>query len=82
MAGLGRKSAISYEARMLPTESRHGQTQMECGVCVFDGDVSANVTVEKGHILHLCLNGHSFTSADPSQPAIRVKAKTRAKRQN
>lgn len=32
--------------------------------------MSANLTVAPKHILYLCLNGYSFTCADPSQPAI------------
>ena len=72
------KSAISYEARMLPTESGTGKRRWNVAYVYLTGDVSANVTVEKGHILHLCLNGHSFTSADPSQPAIRVKGENKS----
>lgn len=37
------------------------------------GNVSANLTVEGGQQLSLCLNGYAFTCADPAQPAITLR---------
>ena len=37
------------------------------------GNVSANLTLEPGQHLSICLNGYAFTCADQSQPAIALR---------
>lgn len=37
------------------------------------GNISANLTLEPGQHLSICLNGYAFTCADQSQPAIALR---------
>lgn len=63
------KSAIKYEQKWVQVSenTKHGRY---VAYVYLTGNVSANLTVEPKQILYLCLNGYSFTCADPSQPAI------------
>ena len=63
------KSEIKYEQKWVQVSEYTKQGRYVAYVYL-TGNVSANLTVEPKHILYLCLNGYSFTSADPSQPAI------------
>ena len=63
------KSAIEYEQKWVQVGEYTKQGRYVAYVYL-TGNVSANLTVAPKHILYLCLNGYSFTCADPSQPAI------------
>ena len=63
------KSAIEYEQKWVQVSEYTKQGRYVAYVYL-TGNVSANLTVAPKHILYLCLNGYSFTCADPSQPAI------------
>ncbi len=63
------KSEIEYEQKWVQVGEYTKQGRYVAYVYL-TGNVSANLTVEPKHILYLCLNGYSFTCADPSQPAI------------
>ncbi len=63
------KSAISYEWKWIPI-SGTGELAFKVAYVYLTGNVSTNLTLEPRQILYLCLNGYSFTCADPSQPAI------------
>ena len=65
------KSEIAYEGEWIPI-SDTGELWYKVAYVYLTGDVTANLTVSGRTILHLCLNGSSFTSADPSKPAITV----------
>lgn len=63
------KSEIQYEQKWVQVSENLKQGRWVAYVYLA-GNVSANLTVAPKHILYLCLNGYSFTCADPSQPAI------------
>lgn len=63
------KSEIQYEQKWVQVSEYTKQGRYVAYVYL-TGNVSANLTVAPKHILYLCLNGYSFTCADPSQPAI------------
>ena len=63
------KSAINYEWKWIPI-SDTGKLAFKVAYVYLTGNVSANLTLGSRQILYLCLNGYSFTCADPSQPAI------------
>ena len=63
------KSEITYEQKWVQV-GENLKAGRYVAYVYLTGNVSANLTVEPKHILYLCLNGYSFTSADPSQPAI------------
>ena len=63
------KSAIDYEWKWIKV-SDTGYRGFKVAYVYLNDNVSANLTLEPQHILYLCLNGYSFTCADPSQPAI------------
>lgn len=63
------KSEIKYEQKWVQVSEYTKQGRYVAYVYL-TGNVSANLTVAPEHILYLCLNGYSFTCADPSQPAI------------
>lgn len=63
------KSEIKYEQKWVQVSEYTKQGRYVAYVYL-TGNVSANLTVAPKHILYLCLNGYSFTCADPSQPAI------------
>ena len=63
------KSEIKYEQKWVQVSEYTKQSRYVAYVYL-TGNVSANLTVAPKHILYLCLNGYSFTCADPSQPAI------------
>lgn len=63
------KSEIKYEQKLVQVSEYTKQSRYVAYVYL-TGNVSANLTVAPKHILYLCLNGYSFTCADPSQPAI------------
>ena len=63
------KSEIKYEQKLVQVSEYTKQGRYVAYVYL-TGNVSANLTVAPKHILYLCLNGYSFTCADPSQPAI------------
>ena len=63
------KSEIKYEQKWVQVSEYTKQGRYVAYVYL-TGNVSANLTIAPKHILYLCLNGYSFTCADPSQPAI------------
>ena len=63
------KSEIKYEQKWVQVSENLKQGRWVAYVYL-TGNVSTNLTVAPKHILYLCLNGYSFTCADPSQPAI------------
>lgn len=63
------KSEIKYEQKWVQVSEYTKQGRYVAYVYL-TGNVSANLTVAPKHILYLCLNGYSFTCADPSQQAI------------
>ena len=63
------KSEIAYEGKWIPI-SATGSLWYKVAYVYLTDDVTANLTISGRTILHLCLNGYSFTCADPSQPAI------------
>ena len=63
------KSEIKYEQKWVQVSEYTKQGRYVAYVYL-TGNVSTNLTVAPKHILYLCLNGYSFTCADPSQPAI------------
>lgn len=63
------KSEIKYEQKWVQVSEYTKQGRYVAYVYL-TGNVSANLTVAPKQILYLCLNGYSFTCADPSQPAI------------
>ena len=63
------KSEIAYEGKWIPISATRKLWYKVAYVYLTD-DVTANLTISGRTILHLCLNGYSFTCADPSQPAI------------
>ena len=63
------KSEIKYEQKWVQVSEYTKQGRYVAYVYL-TGNVLANLTVAPKHILYLCLNGYSFTCADPSQPAI------------
>ena len=63
------KSEITYEQKWVQV-GENLKAGRYVAYVYLTGNVSANLTVEPKHILYLCLNGYSFISADPSQPAI------------
>lgn len=63
------KSEIKYDQKWVQVSEYTKQGRYVAYVYL-TGNVSANLTVAPKHILYLCLNGYSFTCADPSQPAI------------
>ena len=63
------KSEIQYVQKWVQVSEYTKQGRYVAYVYL-TGNVSANLTVAPKHILYLCLNGYSFTCADPSQPAI------------
>ena len=63
------KSEIKYEQKWVQVGEYTKQGRYVAYVYL-TGNVSANLTVAPKHILYLCLNGYSFTCADPSQPVI------------
>ncbi len=71
------KSEIAYEGEWIPI-SATGSLWYKVAYVYLTGDVTANLTVSGRTILHLCLNGYSFTSADPSKPAITVAGTEKA----
>ena len=71
------KSAITYEGEWIPI-SATGSLWYKVAYVYLTGDVTANLTISGRTILHLCLNGYSFTSADPSKPAITVAGTEKA----
>ena len=66
------KSEIKYEQKWVQVSEYTKQGRYVAYVYL-TGNVSANLTVAPKHILYLCLNGYSFTCADPSQPAITLR---------
>ena len=71
------KSEIKYEQKWVQVSEYTKQGRYVAYVYL-TGNVSANLTVAPKHILYLCLNGYSFTSADPSKPAITVAGTEKA----
>ena len=71
------KSEITYEGEWIPI-SATGSLWYKVAYVYLKGDVTANLTISGRTILHLCLNGYSFTSADPSKPAITVAGTEKA----
>ena len=71
------KSEIAYEGKWIPI-SATGSLWYKVAYVYLTGDVTANLTISGRTILHLCLNGYSFTSADPSKPAITVAGTEKA----
>ena len=71
------KSEIAYEGEWIPI-SATGSLWYKVAYVYLTGDVTANLTISGRTILHLCLNGYSFTSADPSKPAITVAGTEKA----
>ena len=71
------KSEIAYEGEWIPI-SATGSLWYKVAYVYLTGDVTANLTISGRTILHLCLNGYSFTSADPSKPAITVAGPEKA----
>ncbi len=71
------KSEIAYEGEWIPISATGSLWYKVAYVCL-TGDVTANLTISGRTILHLCLNGYSFTSADPSKPAITVAGTEKA----
>lgn len=71
------KSEIAYEGEWIPI-SATGSLWYKVAYVYLTGDVTANLTISRRTILHLCLNGYSFTSADPSKPAITVAGTEKA----
>ena len=71
------KSKIEYEGEWIPI-SDTGSLWYKVAYVYLTGNVSVNLTLEPKHILYLCLNGYSFTSADPSKPAITVAGTEKA----
>ena len=71
------KSEITYEGEWIPI-SATGSLWYKVAYVYLTDDVTANLTISGRTILHLCLNGHSFTSADPSKPAITVAGTEKA----
>ena len=72
------KSAIEYEQKWVQVGEYTKQGRYVAYVYL-TGNVSANLTVAPKHILYLCLNGYSFTCADPSQPAITLTGEDSSK---
>ena len=68
---------ITYEGEWIPI-SATGSLWYKVAYVYLKGDVTANLTISGRTILHLCLNGYSFTSADPSKPAITVAGTEKA----
>ena len=64
-------SEIVYEGTWIPI-SDNTKHWYKVAYVYLTGDVTANLTISGRTILHLCLNGNRFTSADPSKPAITV----------
>ena len=71
------KSEIAYEGKWIPI-SATGSLWYKVAYVYLTDDVTANLTISGRTILHLCLNGYSFTSADPSKPAITVAGTEKA----
>ena len=71
------KSEIAYEGEWIPI-SANTKHWYNVAYVYLTGDVTANLTISGRTILHLCLNGYSFTSADPSKPAITVAGTEKA----
>ena len=72
------KSEITYEQKWVQVSENTKQGRYVAYVYL-TGNVSANLTVAPKHILYLCLNGYSFTCADPSQPAITLTGEDSSK---
>ena len=72
------KSAIEYEQKWVQVGEYTKQGRYVAYVYL-TGNVSANLTVAPKHILYLCLNGYSFTCADPSQSAITLTGEDSSK---
>ena len=72
------KSEIKYEQKWVQVSEYTKQGRYVAYVYL-TGNVSANLTVAPKHILYLCLNGYSFTCADPSQPAITLTGEDSSK---
>ena len=66
------ESAINYKQKLVKV-SEYTSHMRYVAYVYLTGNVSANLTLEPRQMLYLCLNGYSFTSADPSQPAITLK---------
>ena len=66
------ESAINYKEKWVKV-SEYTSHMRYVAYVYLTGNVSANLTLEPRQMLYLCLNGYSFTSADPSQPAITLK---------
>ena len=71
------KSEIAYEGEWIPISATR-KLWYKVAYVYLTGDVTANLTISGRTILHLCLNGYSFTSADPSKPAITVAGTEKA----
>lgn len=71
------KSEIKYEQKWVQVSEYTKQGRYVAYVYL-TGNVSANLTIAPKHILYLCLNGYSFTCADPSKPAITVAGTEKA----
>ena len=71
------ESEIEYNGKWIPI-SDTGSLWYKVAYVYLTGDVSANLTISGRTILHLCLNGYNFTSADPSKPAITVAGTEKA----
>ena len=71
------KSEIAYKGEWIPI-SANTNHWYNVAYVYLTGDVTANLTISGRTILHLCLNGYSFTSADPSKPAITVAGTEKA----
>ena len=63
------ESAINYKQKLVKV-SEYTSHMRYVAYVYLTGNVSANLTLEPRQMLYLCLNGYSFTCADPSQPAI------------
>ena len=72
------KSEIKYEQKWVQVSEYTKQGRYVAYVYL-TGNVSANLTVAPKHILYLCLNGYSFTCADPSQSAITLTGEDSSK---
>ena len=66
------QNSIHYEHKLLPVSETTSRGWKVAYVYLTE-DVTANLTLKEGYMLFLCLNGHHFTCADSSQPAITVK---------
>ena len=71
------ESAINYKEKWVKV-SEYTSHMRYVAYVYLTGNVSANLTLEPRQMLYLCLNGYSFTSADPSQPAITVAGTEKA----